>query len=444
MNAMDCESYEHMLIDLVGGSASADAAHPDASAHVASCPHCTQALRNMEAGLILARKMERLEPPASLTENLLRAAAASASSPAKIALAHPIARPKPSLLQPLLDFVGRFAMARQVGMVTITLLVVAVGLWSLPQLKPVPAVTGGIVLNPDTSGEAGPAPGLQPADRLDLKVDMRAGRIRSKEEEAAERAMKAVQPVVADGTEAAEVDGLAALEDTTAKGDPAQALDDMDAPLEQEADAPSREKKATSSDILAEFLRRDVPLAAAPAPAATPTREEFPEPAAMRGPPAVPAASSAFAAPPPPAKPGRSRAADEMRSENVAGTRAARPVQTALGGAAQASSGSVARSDKTASATSRSSANECDPAAFSRYERIVASAGRSAEAGDALLAMARCRTQQGQPESARTLLERASRVPAVASRARALLARATRLSAPAAAAPTSAPARSSP
>jgi hypothetical protein len=60
-------------------------------------------------------------------------------------------------------------------------------------------------------------------------------------------------------------------------------------------------------------------------------------------------------------------------------------------------------------------------AALSSYEHVVAAGSSSLEAGEALLDMAHCRITLGQPAIARALLERASRIPAVASRARAML-----------------------
>jgi hypothetical protein len=60
-------------------------------------------------------------------------------------------------------------------------------------------------------------------------------------------------------------------------------------------------------------------------------------------------------------------------------------------------------------------------AALNSYEQVVAAASSSLEAGEALLDMAHCRITLGQPAIARALLERASRIPAVASRARAML-----------------------
>jgi hypothetical protein len=59
--------------------------------------------------------------------------------------------------------------------------------------------------------------------------------------------------------------------------------------------------------------------------------------------------------------------------------------------------------------------------ALPSYRRIVSDAPTSSEAGNALIDMAQCRRKSGDLVVARGLLERATDVPAVASRARALL-----------------------
>jgi thioredoxin-like negative regulator of GroEL len=70
--------------------------------------------------------------------------------------------------------------------------------------------------------------------------------------------------------------------------------------------------------------------------------------------------------------------------------------------------------------TATTAAGDCG-ASLRRYQQIVDADPASAQAGEALLAMARCRTQRGERALARALLERAARNVHVASRAKALL-----------------------
>jgi hypothetical protein len=60
-------------------------------------------------------------------------------------------------------------------------------------------------------------------------------------------------------------------------------------------------------------------------------------------------------------------------------------------------------------------------AAIASYEQVVAAAPGTAVAGSALIEMAQCKRTLGDEAAARALLERATRVAAVAERARALL-----------------------
>ena len=171
---MDCRICQPSLIDLFHGELAIEAAE-QARAHIAHCANCNGALDKLARGLAprsscrcsTRRKRSRRVCSSWPTEQARRSAAQRKP------------RVAPTAWQALLDFIGRFATARQVGMVTIMLLIVAVGLWSLPQLKHTPVAAGGTVVHPDESGEAAPTPGCEPAQPLDLKVDLRAGRIRS-------------------------------------------------------------------------------------------------------------------------------------------------------------------------------------------------------------------------------------------------------------------------
>jgi hypothetical protein len=181
---MDCRTCQPTLIDLLHGELATDAADA-ARAHLRECASCSAAYEALVAGQRFGRTLEMADPPAAVADRIMAFAEAHART-AQQQRASAAAPSAQGVWRPLLEFVSRFAMARQVGMVTISLLIVAVGLWSLPQLKGsqsgVPAVAaGGTVLNPDAEESAVPPAGVQPAERLGLKMDARAGRILSKD-----------------------------------------------------------------------------------------------------------------------------------------------------------------------------------------------------------------------------------------------------------------------
>lgn len=186
---MDCRTCQPSLLELAAGALATEAA-AEARAHVRECASCGSAFDKLAAGLKFAQALETLAPPEAVSERLRAMAQAAAVERGRPAAE----RSRTSAWRSWLDFLSRFAMARQVGMAMITLLLVAVGLWSLPQLRRMPAARGGTIVNPDSNGEAAPSPGVRPAERLDLKVDLRAGRIRSKEEELRNQPARKTEP----------------------------------------------------------------------------------------------------------------------------------------------------------------------------------------------------------------------------------------------------------
>jgi len=323
-----------------------------------------------------------MEPPQAVGARLMQLAEEHANAAA--VLRRQQARKPPRPWQSLLEFVGRFAMARQVGMATLMLLIVAVGLWSLPQLERAPLVDGGTVVNPEPSGEAAPSAGVQPAEPLDLKVDLRAGRIRSKEEEQS-AAGHAIAPV-AEASAKAEPGLATAKVERTGEADRTTARDDLSASRDAAKSVSKRQRRVDSKssaaavDTLAElegYGRADKGGGSGPIAQARGRAEEER---------AFPASNAARAAAPPAAP-------------------ASAPAKPKAGAAPE---------------TATTAAADCS-ASLSRYQQIVDADPASAQAGEALLAMARCRTQRGERALARTLLERAARNAHVASRARALL-----------------------
>lgn len=424
MTAMDCATCEPLLLDLVAEDLPPEATEL-ARAHVRGCAACGEAYAKLEAGMRVARELPDLEAPPEVTARVL--ALAEAHVRARGVSVQPRA---PASVRPLaglrdwLDTLGRFSMEHQVGMAAVFLVVIALGFWSLPKLGHRPDVAGGPVVNPDTTGEAAPSAGLQPAEPLDLKVDRRSGRIRSADEVEAEpppRAASAPMPADAPGD-----DSEYALAEQ-AQGAGAENL----APKEEDegAVAGAEEKKAKSvapaTESIAALRARVVPQ---------PTM------------PAKPAAPSAF---PGTATGGSADRRDEddllMNAYKSGGAKASKgdslqrlgyegaaepeaaPAATAAGPTGRSTAPARTQASTPTSAASllrdaraTRNASGC-AAALSRYRAVTTSYPGTPEAGEALLERARCLTQLGRTAEARTDLQQATRIASSAARAKALL-----------------------
>lgn len=437
---MDCRTCEPTLIDLVHSELATDAAR-EAHAHLATCASCRTSFETLVAATRLAAQLPVVEPPPHVAARVMELAEAHARD---VAARQRVATPQPTPWQALLDFVGRLATRPQVAMATIMVLIVAVGFWSLPRLRrqASPAVAS-VVVNPEPEGEAAPGTGVAPADRLDLKVDVRAGRIRSKDGMPVPAAATptAVAAVPAPTSPAA--DQALAERDKNAD-DPLATLDDLD--LGEGAN-----KQDTAGSMPAKHAR------SAPASVAKPAvgDREF-----AQGPP--PAAAERASAPKEEAK---GAASDSSATERVASAdqqaelRARRNEGAALGGAAEpepklerkaaakpkaaypqaqtgAGQGFAQGAPMPAPAQQPAAQSPADLlmaarahakrggclAAMPDYQRLVLKDPSSAEAGSALIELAQCRRNAGDIDVARALLRRATAIPEVAGRARALLA----------------------
>lgn len=434
---MDCRTCEPTLIDLVHDELATDAA-ADARAHLSECASCRASFERLVAARRLVAGLELERPPQQVTARLLQLAEARAGE----LRAEAAPKAAPTFGRRLLDFVARFAMGRQVGMATIMLLIVAVGLWSLPRLRREP-VAGGTVVDAESEGEAAPSPGVEPADRLDLKVDPRSRRIRSNDgQEALAEALPATPAPAPTGASAVPEAALApeSAKAAEAKGgdDPLARLDDVDDLLgvkKEDAPAELRQRPSRSLDDLLEGAIRgpsaaepqaladdeqsvstgqrsaDAPQAfpASPQPVAeqvvaqaTPTSAQAPSPArrvkAKR--------SQASQASGVQTQPARSQASDQLENAYAPGRASATQMQSAasLLEAARA----VAR------------ARGC-AAALPSYERVLAEGPKTAAAGSALIEMAQCKRSLGLVAEAQNLLERAALIPATRDRARVLM-----------------------
>jgi hypothetical protein len=456
---MDCRTCEPTLIDLVHSELATDAAR-EAHAHLATCASCRASFDTLVAATKLAAQLPMVEPPPALAGRVMAIAEANAR---EAAARQRVAAPRPTPWQALLDFVGRLATRPQVAMATIMVLIVAVGLWSLPRLRHEPAVADGVVVNPEPpEGEVAPSTGVEPAEPLDLKVDMRARRIRSKD------GMSEPAVAVAPSAPVAESEPVAEhlAKNKRSADDPFDALDDVDLgessrraaepgrgsatkpsktsavdarefapspPPSDESVASARSTRARSADRAAtdrvERLGRSAGLASEldeqpRAQAEGGSRQDDTSSARSGGAmierkgeaqPAAAAPASAPAAKPAPVK------REAPVADKATNTQAASSLATRL-----------------AAARALASENGC-ASALPSYRRIVSDAPTSSEAGNALIDMAQCRRKSGDLQVARGLLERATAVPAVATRARALLSELSSETAPAASPKPAAP-----
>lgn len=141
---MDCTHCESVLLDLCYGELP-PAQEREVRAHIHECPTCRKALSRLEAGQALARHLPDEAPSAELTDKILRAAQSHLRQRGT-----PLER-----LQGYLESFARIAMTRQVAMATMSLLIVFVGLWSIPELTQRRDARSVTVEAPP--GEAGPS-----------------------------------------------------------------------------------------------------------------------------------------------------------------------------------------------------------------------------------------------------------------------------------------------
>lgn len=414
---MDCRTCQPSLLDLAYGELAPELASV-VRGHVESCQSCGAAFRALREGIDGAEQLAWLEPPPSLHVNALAYAQQYASERIQAAAAANVsAKPRATFLQSVFDFIGRLASGRQFAMATVMVLVAVVGVWVIPELQPLPAGQGVTVVSPDPAGEAAPSGGLAPAEPLDLTVDARSRRIRSREElEAAQLSKPAPEPGAATAP-SAESYAEARKDEQPAAPPAAPAADGLDSPaLEYEyaaklaRQAPAEEAKgnaATSGSVTRATPKRMA------ATEAFPNSELLALDSAQGGSRERSAPSPARSAP---AQAARSAPVDDL-------------LDGALRSSSKASSGATnTRADSTVPSLERARitrrAQGC-AAALPAYEQAVDEYSRSqpqsSVLGTALLELAECQYQLGRESSARATLKRAEQVAPVAVRARAML-----------------------
>jgi hypothetical protein len=434
--SMDCETCQRTLLDLIHGELAPTLA-TQAHRHMEQCASCRADLARLTKGLELARQLPIVEPPPVLGERVMALATSHAERVQRARM--PSRR---SLWQRLLDFVGQFAMTPQVGMATISLLIVAIGVWSVPRLSREPEAAGVTVVNPDPEGQAGPSATLQPAERLDLAVDTRGKRIRSREEALAlGRRSEAEAPADDPGlaTEYALAAAAAPAAEANAQAGPEQVAPAPQAgpthaaPSDEAAELAALEppaKKDLEPKAASESSRRAKASRAADLEldgfgAADSTRSLEGSGAASGQ---VAAADARFASPPPAsnAPAGVASGGAATLSDDAFEYRPSAPTRYEVKsaprkpGAAKAG-GVTSASTLLSEARTQQSSGGCR-SALPGYERLISAFPASAEAGEAMLAAASCYQSLGQETLARELLRRALQRPATAMRARAMLA----------------------
>lgn len=169
---MNCESCALNLRELVRGTLDHSTA-TEARKHLKQCGKCR-------------RLYEQLTEDAPLVSRPLQTASSRSIVPKPIEIEHSSkassnAPPSYATGWPgSIAFVGRLAMGRQVAAAAVMLVVVAVGLWYVPQLRQRPEAVGSTLthsafLNSEPSSDR-----LKPAEPLDLAIDKRSGRIHPK------------------------------------------------------------------------------------------------------------------------------------------------------------------------------------------------------------------------------------------------------------------------
>lgn len=426
---MDCRTCQPTLLDLAYGELAPELATA-VRAHVDSCANCSAALKALRQGMEGAEQLAWLEPPPAMNANILAYAGEHARERAQSAIAAKAAgRPRVGFVQSIFDFIGRLASGRQFAMATVFALVVTVGVWVIPELKPLPEGHGVTVVSPDPQGEAAPSGGLAPAEPLDLAVDARSRRIRSRDglAEAVQLAKNNAQAIEAVQAEQESFEGELAAKVAPATDEAGSTLtddrlvaqraqearaqidDDVYALKSQPADAKKDEigeSKRSKAAGPAAFPQSDIGELAA---ASDSMRE--------RGVPAEVAAPS-------PTKPAARKPAAELDLDLL-------DTSASVGsskGKSASGAGAPARSESSVPSLERArlarKTQGC-AAALPSYEQAVQEYSRSSPQssvlGTALMELAECQWQLGHESSARATLKRASQVAPVAVRARAML-----------------------
>lgn len=190
---MDCELCEKSLVDLLYGELD-ETASAQVRSHLEGCDGCRQAYEKLESGRAFARKLV-LEPAPALSRVLAAAREqAAANRAAREVVTAPATKDVTAPLREAqtpaedegsfaswLRWLGAMVMGPQLGVATVLLLVVGIGLWYLPQLGAGAGRGAAPLLEPDPQ-QTGETTALEPAEPLQLSHDPRTGRVTVEEE----------------------------------------------------------------------------------------------------------------------------------------------------------------------------------------------------------------------------------------------------------------------
>lgn len=176
---VNCDEAEKALLDMAYGEV-AYARVADLEVHYAGCASCAQALAKVKRGIALGRQLRREAAPSMSVVLLAARERAAAIRAAKtVEVEPPVATIRETKTEaPFQGFfarLGRVAMGPQLGVATVLLVVVGIGLWYLPRLRS-PSALEVATLEPDPMTGA-ETQALAPADPLELTHDPRTGRV---------------------------------------------------------------------------------------------------------------------------------------------------------------------------------------------------------------------------------------------------------------------------
>ena len=427
MTAMDCTRCEPVLLDLCYGELP-PAQEVEVRTHIADCPTCRKALSRLEAGQALARHLADEAPPPELTDRILRAARAHVRRSAS-----PLER-----LQGLIEAMARLAMTRHFAMATLSVLIVVVGLWSVPELtRRREARPDTLVVEATPTGEAGPsrevaqasappAPAAAPEPVATAQKSVRVARNdpRRKTDEGANKRAERARAYPASSGPVADRKARPQPKAAEAQGRFAQAPAEQDVAMANKAkgaaEPQGRSRPAIDDDMLSGLL--DAPLSRQvantqrkerKAEVAVPTGAAFEEREAPP-PQAAPAAAAAPAAQAAPAAPAGledvfEAGVERYRAEDY--TAAAQLFARML--ESNAPSGQRA-SALLYLARSERALGRCDRA-IRAYETLVRSYGSAQQSASALPEGVACYDQLGDSAGAIRLLEHATSVPSLSA-----------------------------
>lgn len=236
MTPVNCDDAEKAVLDMAYGEVEQTRV-ADLEAHYASCPSCAEALAKVRRGVTLGHQLQREAAPSmTVVLQAARERAAAIRAAKAIEAEPPVATIRETKTEAPFEgffaWLGRVAMGPQLGVATVLLVVVGIGLWYLPRLRS-PSALEVVTLEPDPA-TASDTQALAPADPLDLTHDPRTGRVVASEDMVVAERVRgpAERPRVVRQTEEAPTEELrVAMADIPAEEAPgsiqAQAMDEI-------------------------------------------------------------------------------------------------------------------------------------------------------------------------------------------------------------------------